>query len=175
MKDRISNAILVANRKQSQIAVCAVDVDDFKTINDSFGHQAGDDVLKKMTQRLVSELREYDSMARVGGDEFVILLQEVVDRNQVSAILDRILNATTLPLEVGGHAINPTLSIGVALYPEHGKDTVELTHSADKALYHSKTHGKNRYSFYAPQEKQRMVDPTAHPGSRGSSSETPLS
>ena len=151
LNDRVGSAIAVANRKRCHVAVCVMDMDGFKEINDRCGHQTGDTVLKEMARRVSDALREYDSVARVGGDEFVILLTEVVNREQVRTVLERIVRASAVPFEMSGHVISATLSIGVAIYPEDGRNITELIRSADRALYDSKERGKNCYSFYGPQ------------------------
>jgi diguanylate cyclase (GGDEF)-like protein/PAS domain S-box-containing protein len=147
LNDRIGNAILVAERKRSRVAVCVMDMDGFKAVNDSFGHLAGDAVLKEVAERFTSALRPYDSMARLGGDEFVIMFPDATGQEDVRCILDRILKATTLPFEIGGGVIRPSFSLGVAFYPEHGKGVEELIRAADMALYASKERGRNCYTF----------------------------
>ena len=143
--DRIQNGISVAERKHQILAVFIIDMDNFKIINDTYGHLAGDEVLIEIANRLKSAIREYDTVSRMGGDEFVILAIDIEKRKQIEKLAERLLKFARIPLIIQNASIQPKFSIGIAVYPENGKTPEELMKSADLALYKSKENGKNRY------------------------------
>jgi diguanylate cyclase (GGDEF)-like protein len=124
-----------------------IDIDNFKKINDTYGHMAGDRVLIEVASRLKSVMREYDTVSRIGGDEFVILAVEIETREQVEIMASRLLEFATVPIIDKNSIIHPTISIGIAMYPEDGRTPDNLIKAADTALYISKESGKNSYSF----------------------------
>jgi diguanylate cyclase (GGDEF)-like protein/PAS domain S-box-containing protein len=146
-KDRIEQALATARRYNRGFAVMYLDLDKFKEINDRYGHSTGDLVLKSVAARFRSVLRESDTVARFGGDEFVIL-QPVVDGPSDAADLARKLSvATQEPITVDGHTVDARVSIGIALYPSDARSIEELMESADRALYAAKREGRNRWCF----------------------------
>lgn len=147
IKDRISTAILQAKRRQLTVAVMSMDLDDFKHINDRYGHGGGDKVLVEIAYRVKHAIREADTIARLGGDEFVLVCPDVRSTGEVTDLVVRILNAVRQPLKVGGDTLVPTCSLGVALYPGGGSTPEELMLSSDHALYEAKKLGKNRFAI----------------------------
>ncbi len=143
--DRISRALSFASRYGQQFAVLFVDLDFFKEVNDTHGHDAGDLVLQQIALRVSQSLRESDTVARIGGDEFLVLLPGISGTEEACTVADKILSAVARPLEVDGSEIAISSSIGIAIYPIHGTDNHSLIKAADEAMYHAKRTGKNRY------------------------------
>jgi len=148
LKDRIENSILIATRSKSNIAICMIDMDGFKQINDNYGHLVGDVVLKTVAERTVGAIRNFDTLSRFGGDEFVCVLTNFKSKEDCQLIVERILKVNQQPILINSIEINPTFSIGVSLFPEDGLVYNELLKNADYALYDAKNYGKNRYCFY---------------------------
>ncbi len=144
----LSQGMQHARRYEKQLALLFLDLDHFKAVNDSLGHDAGDELLQEVARRLKKSVRESDVVARLGGDEFVILLLEVNDGAQVISVADKILAAISSPFTLTGHDFRVTVSIGVALYPVAGEDEQTLMKNADAAMYHAKEKGKNTFHFY---------------------------
>ncbi|TMM44088.1 diguanylate cyclase [Colwellia ponticola] len=145
--DRLMSALAIAKRKETKIAVLFVDIDGFKKINDSIGHDAGDYVLKETATRLSTSVRAVDTVARVGGDEFWILLTNIPDKDCVIVIAEKILSAVAKPYTLDHDEICIGISIGIALYPDNSVNPKELVHLADQAMYKIKRQGKNNYAF----------------------------
>lgn len=137
-----------AHRYNKQLAVLFLDLDGFKLINDSFGHEAGDILLKEVAVRLKDCLRDSDTVARLGGDEFVVLLPELEEEKYVSAVAQKILHAIAKPFLLINREWHITGSIGISIYPQDGLDERILTKNADVAMYHAKGSGKNNFQFY---------------------------
>lgn len=137
-----------AKRKKMVVAVMFFDVDYFKQINDNYGHDIGDLLLKKFAQRLQHSLREADTLARWGGDEFVALLPDITSQDDLIIILDRIIKAIRSPFLCNDVTVRTSTSIGVAIYPKHGTDIDSLLKKADEALYTTKNNGRNGYTIY---------------------------
>jgi diguanylate cyclase (GGDEF)-like protein len=133
--DRMKSVLARCRRRQCRAAVLFVDIDNFKQVNDSFGHAVGDLLLQKVALRLKHCVREEDTVARLGGDEFVVLLEEVDVQEDALAVADKIRSAVRRPVNVDGLVLRTRASIGVALYPEHGVETEQLLKHADKAMY----------------------------------------
>ena len=146
--DRLHQAIARAHRYQTVIAVAFVDLDNFKFINDSLGHGAGDQVLRSTAERLKSCLREEDTVARHGGDEFVLLLNDQNGRESVTQVVRRVIDKLSQSVVADGQEIATTCSIGVSLYPEDATEAAGLLKSADAAMYRAKQQGKNSFKFY---------------------------
>ncbi|MBI4829179.1 MAG: diguanylate cyclase [Nitrospinae bacterium] len=146
--ENLSRAIKRATRARTMLAVLFIDLDDFKTINDTFGHSAGDLMLKGATTRLVSSLREVDIVSRMGGDEFVAMIEDVSEQSQVDIAVRRVVSTLSEPYFYKGQDIVTTVSVGVALFPVGGKNPETLLQSADMAMYSVKGRGKNGYAFY---------------------------
>ncbi|MEO6927496.1 MAG: diguanylate cyclase [Rhodanobacter sp.] len=146
--DRLERAIGMSHRDGKRLAVLFLDLDQFKSVNDHMGHASGDDVLRLVTKRLQSILRESDTVSRYGGDEFLIILHDVADAANAGHVAGELLGALTLPGKVGGHLLEQSASIGISLYPEDGEDAVTLIKHADAAMYRSKRHGAGGFQFY---------------------------
>jgi diguanylate cyclase (GGDEF)-like protein/PAS domain S-box-containing protein len=149
LADRMHQAIAQTSRTRSLLAICYLDLDGFKTINDTLGHAAGDRVLVEMAERLASCLRGGDTVARLGGDEFVLLLLGLAQTDECEFALQRILEAMNYPVEAAaGQLVALSASIGVTLYPHDLADADTLLRHADRAMYQAKQQGKNRYEFF---------------------------
>jgi diguanylate cyclase (GGDEF)-like protein len=146
--DRFARAIAVARRHRRSLALLFLDLDDFKRINDTFGHAAGDRVLKLVSQRLVSAVRDADTVSRHGGDEFVILLAEVARPSDAALIADKLLAALALPAQLGDHVVRLAASIGIGIYPEDGEDADTLIDRADRAMFRAKRQGRGSFAFH---------------------------
>lgn len=146
--DRMVQALSRANRNQTQVAILFCDLDGFKPINDTMGHQAGDHVLKTMGERFTNCIREHDTVARVGGDEFVFVLSEMESVEHSATVAQKILNTISQPIPFDGHEIMLFGSIGIAIYPLDGEETEGLMKNADIAMYQAKRLGKNNYQYY---------------------------
>jgi len=144
-KDRLSGAIALARRNKFSIAVLFLDLDGFKEINDSMGHKAGDHVLNEVAKRLKHCVRETDTVARIGGDEFIIVLTELVEESAVVKMAEKLIKTLTRPMGINGQDVNISASIGIALYPDHSEIPDELICQADEAMYLVKHNGKNGY------------------------------
>lgn len=149
LSQRMGEAIDRAKALDQQIAIVMVDVDHFKRINDSLGHQAGDDLLIAVSERLLSAVRKTDTVARVGGDEFVVLMPNSGTRGDTLRCVHRILEKIQTPIEVAGREISVTASVGVCVYPDWGADPVSLLRNADAAMYAAKDSGRNSYQEFS--------------------------
>jgi diguanylate cyclase (GGDEF)-like protein/PAS domain S-box-containing protein len=143
--DRISRTLSFASRYGQRFAVLFVDLDSFKEINDTHGHNVGDIALQQAAQRISQSLRESDTVARIGGDEFLVLLPGISGTEEACIVAEKILSAVACPFEVNGSEIIVCSSIGIAIYPLHGRDNHSLVKAADEAMYYAKRTGKNRY------------------------------
>lgn len=150
LDDRLRQAMNQAQRRRQLLAVVFIDLDGFKAINDNFGHEAGDQVLITLSSRLRAVLRDSDTLARQGGDEFVALLADLPTQGDAMPTLHRLLEAAALPMDALGHSVQVSASIGVSFYPQAGKRTAdELLHQADLAMYQAKAAGKNRIQLWS--------------------------
>jgi|GEM_PF-5741754 diguanylate cyclase (GGDEF)-like protein len=143
--DRLHQALAVARRKQTQVAVMMLDLDRFKEINDNLGHGAGDELLKGVAKRLRNLVRESDTVARMGGDEFTLILPD-----SVANVGERIVEIFQKPFVLGGHELSVTASVGISTYPVDGRDAETLMKNADSAMYSAKRNGRNSYQCYSP-------------------------
>lgn len=150
LQDRLDQAIASAKRRGSSVGVCFIDLDRFKQINDTLGHGTGDEYLKKITSILRGNCREIDTLARQGGDEFILLLPDLHDETEVGRIVARCLDAIQQPFWLEKNQFNATASIGISLYPQHGDCPSMLLQNADTALYAAKRDGRNRATVYHP-------------------------
>jgi len=148
--DRLQQAIAAAQRNKAHLALMFIDLDKFKPVNDTYGHGVGDLLLKEVALRIQDCLRESDTAARIGGDEFVILLPAIETQQDAGKVGEKILHALNQPFALAGHTLQISASIGVAVYPEHGKDEKLLVKSADIAMYHAKKNGRNNVKMYQP-------------------------
>jgi len=147
--DRLGVALVSARRNRRLVGLLFIDLDRFKLVNDTLGHAEGDELLKGVATRLQACLRRSDTLARMGGDEFTILLPELTQPEDATVIAEKVIEELRRPLNVAGHEIRATASIGVALYPADGEDPDTLIKHADIAMYHVKAAGKNSYAFFS--------------------------
>lgn len=148
LMDRLRHAIDRAERQQTRVGLMFIDLDRFKVINDSYGHAAGDRVLNTIARRVGQQLRKGDTLARLSGDEFVVLLEEVPEVASVQASAQRIVDTCAEPVPLGALQIPISVSVGIALFPEHGRSFDELLSHGDNAMYRSKQQGRNRWQIY---------------------------
>jgi diguanylate cyclase (GGDEF)-like protein len=146
----LTRAIEQARRYTRRFAVLFVDLDRFKIINDSLGHEGGDELLKAMALRFRTCLRTSDVVARFGGDEFVLLIEEIKDRQTAGIVARNLLSAVLKPVRIAGQECRVTASIGIAMCPDDSRDANELMKHADMAMYQAKEEGKNNFQFYSP-------------------------
>jgi diguanylate cyclase (GGDEF)-like protein/PAS domain S-box-containing protein len=149
-RDRITIALAHARRTNRTVAVMFLDLDDFKTVNDTLGHTIGDRLLQATAVRLVNSVRAEDTVARMGGDEFTVLLADVGDGRGASTVARKILDAIHHPVNIDGHELTITTSIGLALFPGDGFDAEALLRNADRAMYRAKQLGRNNYQYATP-------------------------
>jgi diguanylate cyclase (GGDEF)-like protein/PAS domain S-box-containing protein len=148
--DRLRQAIAAALRNRKRLALMFIDLDKFKPVNDTFGHGVGDLLLQEVALRIQDCLRESDTAARVGGDEFVILLPSIETQGDAGKVGEKIRHSLNQPFELAEHTLTIGSSIGVAVYPEHGREEKLLVKSADIAMYHAKKNGRNNVKIYQP-------------------------
>ncbi len=148
LMDRLQHALVVAEKHDELVAVMLCDLDNFKTINDSMGHDAGDELLKKVAADLTTNTRENDTVARMGGDEFVVVLEGLKDIESVLPVAHAMFDAFREPAVIKGTQVSTGSSMGVALFPQDGRSPDELLRNADLAMYHAKGKGKSRFHFY---------------------------
>ena len=148
--ERLHEAVINADRDNSRVAVVLLDLDHFKTINDSLGHHAGDELLKMVAQRLSKCVRETDTVARLGGDEFVVILTRLKSLSAAELLADSIIQEISRPYQIDTHTIKSGASLGIALYPQDGSEPGDLLQKADLAMYRAKSTGRNRYRVFAP-------------------------
>ncbi len=146
--DRLAQVLAKSRRSKERVALLFIDVDRFKGINDSLGHQAGDLVLRTIGKRLSNSLRSPDSVARLGGDEFTVILDECESLEAITSVCDRLLQTVMEPILLGQTEAILSCSIGISMYPTDGKDVETLLQNADSAMYKAKDHGRNNYQFF---------------------------
>ncbi|MGB0466967.1 MAG: PAS domain S-box protein [Pontibacterium sp.] len=148
LNERLEQAIKHAERHGTQLAVFFLDLDNFKHINDSLGHPTGDQLLRKVADALLQRVRQTDTVARIGGDEFVLLLEDVGLAEKISLVAQKVLQAFQAPFSIEAHSIRMTASLGVCVYPQDGSEASVLLRNADSAMYRAKEDGRNTYQFY---------------------------
>ncbi|WP_435626238.1 EAL domain-containing protein [Candidatus Ferrigenium straubiae] len=158
LSDRLDLAIAHAKRAGFKCAVLFLDMDRFKNINDALGHSIGDQLLQSVAMRLKECVREVDTVARMGGDEFVVILDSMAETDSIMPVAKKILYSLSQPYEVEGHSIRATPSIGISVYPDDGTDHESLIMSADSAMYHAKENGRNDFRFFTPDMKTRVEE-----------------
>ena len=163
LKDRLEHILAIARRSGTGVAVLSVDLDDFKLVNDTLGHAAGDTVLCEGARRMTSVLREMDTVARVGGDEFTIVQANSEGWESARASASRLIAHLTETIDVGGQKVHCGASIGISLYPDDGASVDELLRHADLALYEAKASGRNSFCFFVPEmneeaSKRRLLE-----------------
>jgi diguanylate cyclase (GGDEF)-like protein len=156
----LDQSINQARRYNHRLAVLFLDLDRFKNINDTFGHEAGDQLLQDVSTKLKACLRDSDTVARLGGDEFVILLPEISEEKYVATVAQQITSAVSTPFDLQGQPFRVTTSIGISIYPKDGLDEQTLTKNADIAMYQAKGKGKNNFKFYSKEQNTDSVERT---------------
>ncbi len=158
LNDRLQQNILLCERNQTSLAVVFLDLDHFKIINDSMSHEIGDKLLVLIAQRIAKSIRSVDTIARVGGDEFVILLANLQDAQDYIQTIERIIASVAEPCHINHHTFNVSCSIGISLYPSHTQDASELLRNSDLALYEAKRLGRNTYQLYTPALNKALIE-----------------
>lgn len=158
MNDRLAKALPTARRRNEKVAVLFLDLDRFKLINDSLGHTVGDLLLKEVSHRLEGCTRQQDTVSRIGGDEFIILLTGV---DEASAIASRVASALTAPFEVKGHVLTTSCSIGISMFPDDGDNGETLIKYADQAMYCAKESGRNAFRFFSAEMNRQITERAA--------------
>jgi diguanylate cyclase (GGDEF)-like protein len=153
LADRIEQAVQACKRGSRLCAVLFVDLDRFKTVNDSLGHFVGDELLRAVAERLRSTVRQEDTVSRLGGDEFVILLRGVAHADDAVRVARKIIEVVSQPIRSHGHEMHVTCSVGISLFPHHGESAEALITSADVAMYHVKKSRRNDFEFFTPEMK----------------------
>lgn len=147
---RIEHALQRARRSKNEVALLFLDLDNFKVVNDSLGHPTGDKLLKLLAERFAKRLREEDTIARIGGDEFVVLIEDVVTESTVADIAQALLDEIKEPIHFEGHELSVGASVGISIYPQNGENATDLIKNADAAMYLAKDSGRNSFKFYTP-------------------------
>lgn len=158
LKDRLHQAMAQAGRADSQLALLFIDLDFFKHINDTVGHSAGDAMLIEIAGRLHGCVRQSDTLARIGGDEFVILLTNVGNDIDCSRVAQNVIETIAEPITIDGQVFTTSASIGIAVWPQDGSDSEALTRNADVAMYHAKANGRNNFQFFRPEMNARAQE-----------------
>jgi diguanylate cyclase (GGDEF)-like protein/PAS domain S-box-containing protein len=151
LHDRFKQAVASATRENTMIAVLFLDLDKFKQVNDALGHAAGDELLQLVAKRIEQSVREVDTVSRIGGDEFAVLLTDLRDAQTISVIADKILKELDTPFTLSDTTVHSSLSIGISLYPNDGLELDLLLRMADASMYHAKNCGRNNYRFFSDQ------------------------
>lgn len=154
----LRRAIDAGARYRRQFALLFIDLDRFKVINDSLGHDAGDKLLVEIAGRLRRALRSSDVVARLGGDEFVVILEGTAERREVERVASDLLSVLSMPMQLSGHECHTTASIGIATYPSDGADLLTLTKNADIAMYLAKEDGKNAFRFFSKEIRTQSIE-----------------
>lgn len=147
--EQLGRSIERAKRQKSRLAVAFVDLDRFKIVNDTLGHIAGDNYLQTIANRMMQSVRKDDFLARWGGDEFILTLEDISDRDRLAELIERIIHCISEPINIQGHELDATASIGLAIYPDDALLGTDLIKAADTAMYQAKDNGRNRFQFYA--------------------------
>ena len=158
LEDRLTQAVSRADRTGMPFSVMFVDLDWFKPVNDTYGHYVGDELLRAVAQRMTASVRRSDTVARTGGDEFVIVLGESGDARNAAMVGAKILEDLSRPFLVVGHDVEISCSIGISVYPADGKDVSTLMVKADTAMYHAKKAGRNGYRFFVPEMREAVLE-----------------
>lgn len=156
--DRISQSIKISERDSQQMAILFLDLDRFKTINDSLGHIVGDKLLQEVASRLHTTLRKHDTVSRNGGDEFVVVLEKLKSYNEAIYVAKKVIHSLTDPFDIHSHKIHIGASIGISVYPTDGDSPLTLIRNADTAMYRAKQVGGNQLQFYDPSMSNQLRD-----------------
>jgi len=155
--DRLHQALAFAHREERSVCLVFLDLDNFKDVNDTYGHDFGDKLLKEVAERLNDTMRESDTLARLGGDEFVVILSSVSNHESTANAAQRIMSVFALPFLIDNRKIFCSVSIGIAVYPDDGTDTESLLKCADTAMYHAKEEGRSQYRFFSAEMNQKIM------------------
>ena len=155
-EEHLFHTLETAKRNGSTLAVLFIDLDRFKVINDSLGHDVGDMLLKSISERIRSTLRKSDMLARIGGDEFIVVLETIHTAEDAAYVCNKILETIDEPVVIGSQTLTISASIGVAIYPENGSTITDLIKNADNAMYHAKNLGRNNFQFFVPELSREM-------------------
>jgi diguanylate cyclase (GGDEF)-like protein len=167
LSERLQHVVNVAKRHHRRVGILFIDLDRFKYINDTLGHEVGDHVLQEIAQRLLQCLRDGDTIARLGGDEFVVVIDEFDKSQSIVAVAEKILAAVAKALRIHDKDFHLTASIGISTFPEDSNSPQELLRNADRAMYRAKEQGKNNYQFYSLNMNQHLnARPPMEPGLR---------
>jgi len=154
LRDRACQSLMQASRQQQRVGIVFIDLDHFKTINDSLGHHVGDRLLQTVAMRIRSCLRDEDTVARQGGDEFIVVLPNIKRFEDIGIVAQKLIVALSAPYSIDGAELHTSASVGVAVYPDDGPDVEALMRSADTAMYYAKATGRNNFQFFTPQMNQ---------------------
>jgi diguanylate cyclase (GGDEF)-like protein/PAS domain S-box-containing protein len=158
LTDRLSQGILAAQRSGGLVAALFIDLDRFKTINDSLGHAAGDELLRMVADRLQTQMRKGDTLARIGGDEFVVVLEALRVPEDAGAVAQKIITVLSEPYTIAGNTLTTSASVGISVFPGDAPDGLTLVRNADMAMYFAKEHGRRNYQFYSEEMNARAVE-----------------
>ena len=158
MTDALEHAVSKARRGGESLAILFIDLDGFKSVNDTLGHATGDQLLREIAQRLRAKVRQSDLVARLGGDEFVVMVETITDRHGVQLLAAKILAAVGEPMQLQGHEVTVTASIGISVFPDDGSDVSSLLANADMAMYRAKALGHNRATEYSADLGESVVE-----------------
>ncbi len=148
--ERVQQALELAKRHATKLALLFIDLDQFKPVNDTWGHRLGDLLLRAVAERMKPRVRAADTIGRIGGDEFVVLLTDLEEQDAALQVAEELRQALAQPFVIEGHELSISASIGIALYPDHGADAQELSHHADLAMYRAKQDGRDRLNLFTP-------------------------
>ena len=158
LMDRLNQLTKAAQRRKSKVAVVFIDLDRFKEVNDSLGHDAGDLLLQTLAKRLSTAVRDEDTVARIGGDEFVVVFQGLHQAQDVAVLAQKLLSCLEEPVTLNGYELTVTASMGISLYPDDATNGQEMIRNADAAMYQAKGAGRNAYQFYTSDLNQRALE-----------------
>ena len=158
LNERLEQSILRARRRQEKLAVIFIDLDHFKTVNDSLGHLAGDELLVQMGERLPQPLRAFDMVARISGDEFAVVMEDIGHVDNVINVVEKLMVVFEIPFWVASTQVNITASLGISIYPHDGTTAEELLRNADSAMYQSKDLGRSTYNFYTSELTEKATE-----------------
>jgi diguanylate cyclase (GGDEF)-like protein/PAS domain S-box-containing protein len=157
LHDRLDQALTQAAREGHRVGVMFLDLDRFKSINDSLGHAVGDQLLKHVAGRLVGVVRAVDTVSRLGGDEFIVVLREIGNADDAVLVAEKIIATLATPVQLLGHELRATPSIGISVFPDDGTEVLQLMKNADTAMYHAKAGGRNTFQFFAPRMNEEAT------------------
>lgn len=157
LHDRLEQALAQALRDNHRVGVMFLDLDRFKSINDTLGHTVGDELLKQVAGRIEAAVRAVDTVSRLGGDEFIVILRELAGPEDAVLVADKIIQALATPVNAAGHDLRVTPSIGISMFPDDGLEALQLMKNADTAMYHAKARGRNNCQFFAPRMNEEAT------------------